>query len=207
MAKLTINAAPTFFAEVAIPVPGKGDVKVKFEFKHRTRDDKRASVVRVLELRPTWSARRIGEAAKVSHEFVRKIQGSTVNVDSSLPEEEMREGRDGKLRPATMPKVTATPPVEVAPEPEPVAAQPVPADAEDTTRSAWRFACEWHDAADQWFRAHGNENWAFGAGGFMAARHASINDLPIAAGERRFHRPPGCRPDDHPGRSALGLWA
>lgn len=39
MAKLTINAAPTFFAEVAIPVPGKGDVKVKFEFKHRTRDE------------------------------------------------------------------------------------------------------------------------------------------------------------------------
>ena len=43
----------------------------------------------------------------------------------------------------------------------------------------------------------------------MAARHASINDLPIAAGERRFYRPPGRRPDDHPGPgpSVLGLWA
>jgi uncharacterized protein len=36
-------------------------------------------------------------------------------------------------------------------------------------------------------------------------RHASINDLPIAEGERKFHWPLGRRPDDHPGLSALGL--
>lgn len=34
---------------------------------------------------------------------------------------------------------------------------------------------------------------------------ASINDLPIQAGERKFHRPLGRRPDDHPGLSDLGL--
>lgn len=28
-------------------------------------------------------------------------------------------------------------------------------------RIAVRFACEWHDAAGQWFRSHGNENRAF----------------------------------------------
>ena len=75
----------------------------------------------------------------------------------------------------------------------------------DANRIAVRFAYEWHDDAGQWFRAYGNENWEFDAGGFMAARHASINDLPIAEGDRRFHWPPGRRPDDHPGLSALGL--
>jgi hypothetical protein len=38
MGKLSIIAEPTFFAEVPIPVAGKGDVPIKFEFKHRTRD-------------------------------------------------------------------------------------------------------------------------------------------------------------------------
>ncbi len=36
-------------------------------------------------------------------------------------------------------------------------------------------------------------------------RHASINDLPIAEADRKFHWPLGRRPDDHPGLSALGL--
>ncbi|MBC7733252.1 MAG: nuclear transport factor 2 family protein [Bacteriovorax sp.] len=75
----------------------------------------------------------------------------------------------------------------------------------DANRIAVRFAYEWHDDVGQWFRAYGNENWEFDAGGFMAARHASINDLPIAEGDRRFHWPPGRRPDDHPGLSVLGL--
>ncbi|MBC7483158.1 MAG: nuclear transport factor 2 family protein [Rhizobacter sp.] len=70
---------------------------------------------------------------------------------------------------------------------------------------AVRFAYEWHDEAGQWFRAYGNENWEFDADGFMAARHASINDLPIAENDRKFYWPPGRRPDDHPGLSALGL--
>ena len=72
-------------------------------------------------------------------------------------------------------------------------------------RIAVRFAYEWRDDSGHWFRSYGNENWEFDAGGFMAARHASINDLPIAEGDRRFHWPPGRRPDDHPGLSVLGL--
>jgi uncharacterized protein len=39
----------------------------------------------------------------------------------------------------------------------------------------------------------------------MRLRIASINDLPIAAGERQYHWPLGRRPDDHPGLSDLGL--
>ena len=42
MAKLQINAAPTFFADVGIPVAGKGDVPLKLEFKHRTLDELQA---------------------------------------------------------------------------------------------------------------------------------------------------------------------
>ena len=73
-------------------------------------------------------------------------------------------------------------------------------------RIAVRFAYEWHDDSGQWFRSHGNENWRFDPLGLMAERHASINDLPIAATERRFHWDrSGPRPIDHPGLSALGL--
>jgi uncharacterized protein len=72
-------------------------------------------------------------------------------------------------------------------------------------RIAVRFAYEWHDEAGQWHRSYGNENWLFDAHGFMAERHASINDLPIQASERLFHWPLGRRPDEHPGLSALGL--
>jgi nuclear transport factor 2 (NTF2) superfamily protein len=39
----------------------------------------------------------------------------------------------------------------------------------------------------------------------MRLRLASINDLPIAQGARKFHWPLGRRPDDHPGLSELGL--
>lgn len=72
-------------------------------------------------------------------------------------------------------------------------------------RIAVRFAYEWHDDAGNWFRSYGNENWEFDAHGFMCRRLASINDLPIAEGDRKFHWPPGRRPDDHPGLSGLGL--
>lgn len=72
-------------------------------------------------------------------------------------------------------------------------------------RIAVRFAYEWHDDAGNWFRSYGNENWEFDAHGLMAARHASINDLPIQSTERKFHWPLGRRPDDHPGLSDLGL--
>ena len=72
-------------------------------------------------------------------------------------------------------------------------------------RIAVRFAYEWHDAGGNWFRSYGNENWEFDALGYMAVRHASINDLPISAQDRLFHWPQGPRPDDHPGLSDLGL--
>ena len=72
-------------------------------------------------------------------------------------------------------------------------------------RIAVRFAYEWHDDAGNWFRSYGNENWEFDDNGLMAVRHASINDLPIKAEDRKFHWPLGRRPDDHPGLSALGL--
>ena len=46
-------------------------------------------------------------------------------------------------------------------------------------RIAARFVCESHDADGQWWRSHGNENWLFDADGYMAERHASINDVRI----------------------------
>jgi nuclear transport factor 2 (NTF2) superfamily protein len=39
----------------------------------------------------------------------------------------------------------------------------------------------------------------------MRRRIASINDLPIAASERKYHWPHGPRPAEHPGLSDLGL--
>jgi len=75
----------------------------------------------------------------------------------------------------------------------------------DGNRIAVRFAYEWHDDAGNWFRSYGNENWEFDEHGLMAVRHASINDLPIPAGERKFHWPLRRRPDDHPSLSELGL--
>lgn len=59
--------------------------------------------------------------------------------------------------------------------------------AHGDSRIAVRFCYEYHDADGNWFRAHGNENWEFDAEGYMAVRHASINDVPIAESERLFH--------------------
>jgi len=72
-------------------------------------------------------------------------------------------------------------------------------------RIAVRFAYEWHDDAGNWFRSFGNENWEFDAHGLMAARHASINDVPIREQDRKFRWPLGRRPDDHPGLSSFGF--
>lgn len=72
-------------------------------------------------------------------------------------------------------------------------------------RIAVRFAYEYHDADGRWFRAYGNENWAFADDGRMAIRHASINDVTISADQRLFDWPSGPRPEDHPGLTALGL--
>ena len=73
------------------------------------------------------------------------------------------------------------------------------------SRIAVRFAYEWHDTTGNWFRSYGNENWQFDQNGLMAQRHASINDLPIAASARLLDWPAGRRPDDYPGLSELGL--
>jgi uncharacterized protein len=72
-------------------------------------------------------------------------------------------------------------------------------------RIAVRFAYEWHDDSNNWFRSFGNENWEFNEAGLMTHRHACINDLPIKESERKYHWPLGRRPDDHPGLSDLGF--
>lgn len=72
-------------------------------------------------------------------------------------------------------------------------------------RIAVRYAYEWRDDSGNWFRSYGNENWEFAEDGLMRNRYASINDLPIREEDRKFHWPPGRRPDDHPGLSDLGL--
>ena len=75
----------------------------------------------------------------------------------------------------------------------------------DGNRIAVRFAYEWHNESNEWFRSYGNENWEFDQNGLMRRRYASINDLPIKEVERKFHWPQGRRPDNHPGLSDLGL--
>jgi nuclear transport factor 2 (NTF2) superfamily protein len=73
-------------------------------------------------------------------------------------------------------------------------------------RIAVRFVYEYHDDGGQWWRAHGNENWLFDDAGYMAERHASINDVPIAEAERLFlWDRSAVRPLDHPGLSDLRL--
>ena len=73
-------------------------------------------------------------------------------------------------------------------------------------RIAVRFAYEWHDDSGHWFRSYGNENWEFDAAGLMRKLFACINDLPIAAADRKYHWDrSAARPADHPGLSDLGL--
>jgi nuclear transport factor 2 (NTF2) superfamily protein len=72
-------------------------------------------------------------------------------------------------------------------------------------RIAVRFAYEWRDDSGNWYRSYGNENWEFAENGLMRRRLASINDLPIREADRKYHWPPGRRPDDHPGLSELSL--
>lgn len=72
-------------------------------------------------------------------------------------------------------------------------------------RISVRFQYEWHDPADHWFRAHGNEQWEFDDSGLMRRREASINDVAIKASDRKFHWPLGPRPAYAPGLTELGL--
>ena len=53
-------------------------------------------------------------------------------------------------------------------------------------RVAVRFEYEYHDAAGQWYRAYGNENWEFNEHGLMQKRYASINDVLINEEDRRL---------------------
>ena len=77
--------------------------------------------------------------------------------------------------------------------------------AHSDSRIAVRFAYEWHDQTGQWYRSYGNENWEFDEHGYMAVRHASINDVKIDESERKFLWPEGSRPEDHASLSDLGL--
>lgn len=71
---------------------------------------------------------------------------------------------------------------------------------------AVRFQYEFHDAAGQWWRAYGNENWEFDEHGLMSWRQASINDVKIAETDRKFHwQAPGARPAEHAGLLELGM--
>ena len=72
-------------------------------------------------------------------------------------------------------------------------------------RIAVRFAYEFHDDSNNWFRAYGNENWEFAEDGLMRRRIASINEQPITEQDRKFRWPLGRRPDDHPGLSDYGF--
>ncbi|WP_040836562.1 nuclear transport factor 2 family protein [Nocardia brevicatena] len=54
------------------------------------------------------------------------------------------------------------------------------------SRIAVRFQYEWHDAAGQWWRSYGNEQWEFAPDGLMARREASIDDVRIEAAQRRI---------------------
>lgn len=66
-------------------------------------------------------------------------------------------------------------------------------------RIAVRFQYECRTEG-QWYRCYGNEQWEFAENGLMRRREASVNDVLIAASERRFlWIAPAPRPLEHPG--------
>jgi nuclear transport factor 2 (NTF2) superfamily protein len=71
-------------------------------------------------------------------------------------------------------------------------------------RIAVRFQYECRTEG-QWFRCYGNEQWEFAENGLMRRREASINDVPIAAKDRRFLWIGGTpRPQGDPGLIGVG---
>ena len=70
---------------------------------------------------------------------------------------------------------------------------------------AVRFAYEYHNANNQWYRAYGNENWQFDELGLMSKRFASINDLAINESDRLFKWQGNVRPDYYSSLSEMGL--
>ncbi|WP_426263289.1 DUF1348 family protein [Sphingomonas sp. PWP1-2] len=70
-------------------------------------------------------------------------------------------------------------------------------------RIAVRFQYECR-IAGQWYRSYGNEQWEFAENGLMRRREASVNDLAIAEGERRFlWDAPAPRPRAYPGLAGV----
>ena len=70
-------------------------------------------------------------------------------------------------------------------------------------RIAVRFQYECR-IAGQWYRSYGNEQWEFAENGLMRRREASVNDLAIAEGERRFlWDAPAPRPLAYPGLAGV----
>ena len=53
-------------------------------------------------------------------------------------------------------------------------------------RISVRFEYEWQDAAGQWYRSYGNEQWEFAQTGLMRRREASINDVLIDEPDRKL---------------------
>ena len=70
---------------------------------------------------------------------------------------------------------------------------------------AVRFAYEWRDENNQWYRSYGNENWEFDENGLMKVRFASINDLKIAKKDRKLLWSENIRPDDYKSLREMGL--
>ncbi len=55
-----------------------------------------------------------------------------------------------------------------------------------TPQIAVQFWYEWKDAAGQWWRTYGLEDWTFAENGLMRKRQMSGNDVRIEDGERWF---------------------
>lgn len=71
-------------------------------------------------------------------------------------------------------------------------------------RIAVRFQYEYLTDG-QWYRAYGNEQWEFADNGLMRRREASVNDVAIAATQRRFRWDAiAPRPVEHDGLIGVG---
>jgi len=70
---------------------------------------------------------------------------------------------------------------------------------------AVRFAYEWHDKNNQWYRSYGNENWEFDENGLMKIRFASINDLKIDKADRKLLWKEDIRPENYKSLTEMGL--
>ncbi|WP_024771671.1 nuclear transport factor 2 family protein [Aquimarina macrocephali] len=58
--------------------------------------------------------------------------------------------------------------------------------AHTDNRIAVRFEYEYENETGDWYRAYGNEMWEFDVNGLMKKRYASINDIAITEGERKY---------------------